>query len=58
MLFGVFAGVRRTTAALGTTEEDAKSRTPARGYGMPYTIGNTLLTVFCMGRVLLTARGS
>lgn len=54
ILFGVCAGARTTTAALGMIEETAKSKIPALGYGMPYAIGNTLLTIFGMGVVLLT----
>jgi putative transport protein len=53
ILFGVCAGVRTTTAALGMIQDAAKSRIPALGYGMPYAIGNTLLTIFGMVIVLL-----
>jgi putative transport protein len=53
ILFGVCAGVRTTTAALGMIQESAKSKVPALGYGMPYAIGNTLLTIFGMVIVLL-----
>ena len=53
ILFGVCAGVRTTTAALGMVQEAAKSKVPALGYGMPYAIGNTLLTIFGMVIVLL-----
>jgi putative transport protein len=55
ILFGVCAGVRTTTAALGMIQDAAKSRIPALGYGMPYAIGNTLLTIFGMVVVLLLA---
>jgi putative transport protein len=58
ILFGVCAGVRTTTAALGMIQEAAKSKVPALGYGMPYAIGNTLLTIFGMVIVLLMAGGS
>jgi putative transport protein len=58
VLFGVCAGVRTTTAALGMIQEAAKSKVPALGYGMPYAIGNTLLTIFGMVIVLLMAGGS
>ena len=58
ILFGVCAGVRTTTAALGMIQEAAKSKVPALGYGMPYAIGNTLLTIFGMVIVLLMTRGS
>jgi len=53
ILFGVCAGVRTTTAALGMIQDAAKSKIPALGYGMPYAIGNTLLTIFGMAIVLL-----
>ena len=55
ILFGACAGVRTTTAALGMIQETAKSKVPALGYGMPYAIGNTLLTIFGMVVVLLMA---
>ncbi len=57
ILFGVCAGVRTTTAALGMIQEAAKSRVPALGYGMPYAIGNTLLTIFGMVIVLMLVGG-
>jgi len=44
--------------ALGMIQEAAKSKVPALGYGMPYAIGNTLLTIFGMVIVLLLAGGS
>jgi putative transport protein len=53
ILFGVCAGVRTTTAALGMIQEAARSKVPALGYGMPYAVGNTLLTIFGMAMVLL-----
>jgi putative transport protein len=56
ILFGACAGVRTTTAALGMIQDVAKSKVPALGYGMPYAIGNTLLTLFGMAVVLLTSR--
>jgi putative transport protein len=55
ILFGACAGVRTTTAALGMVQEAAKSKVPALGYGMPYAIGNTLLTIFGLVIVLLLA---
>lgn len=55
ILFGACAGARTTTAALGMIQEVAKSRVPALGYGMPYAVGNTLLTIFGMVVVLLLA---
>jgi putative transport protein len=56
ILFGVCAGVRTTTAALGMIQDAAKSKVPALGYGMPYAIGNTLLTIFGMVIVLWLSR--
>lgn len=53
ILFGACAGARTTTAALGMIQEAAQSRIPALGYGMPYAIGNTLLTIFGMVIVLV-----
>ena len=35
-----------------------KSKVPALGYGMPYAIGNTLLTIFGMLIVLMMTRGT
>jgi putative transport protein len=58
LLFGICAGVRTTTAALGMIQEAAKSKVPALGYGMPYAVGNTLLTIFGMVIVLLMLGGS
>jgi len=58
ILFGVCAGVRTTTAALGMIQEAARSKVPALGYGMPYAIGNTLLTIFGMVIVLMLAGAS
>ena len=57
LLFGICAGVRTTTAALGMIQEAAKSKVPALGYGMPYAVGNTLLTIFGMVIVLLMLGG-
>jgi putative transport protein len=56
ILFGVCAGVRTTTAALGMIQDAARSKVPALGYGMPYAIGNTLLTIFGMAVVLWMSR--
>ncbi len=55
ILFGVCAGARTTTAALGMVQETAKSKIPALGYGMPYAVGNTVLTIFGLVIVLLFA---
>jgi putative transport protein len=56
ILFGVCAGVRTTTAALGMIQDAARSKVPALGYGMPYAIGNTLLTIFGMAVVLIMSQ--
>jgi putative transport protein len=53
ILFGACAGARTTTAALGMIQEAARSKVPALGYGMPYAVGNTLLTIFGMVIVLM-----
>ncbi len=58
LLFGICAGVRTTTAALGMIQEAARSKVPALGYGMPYAVGNTLLTIFGLVMVLLMVGGS
>lgn len=55
ILFGACAGVRTTTAALGMIQETAKSKIPALGYGMPYAVGNTVLTIYGMVIVLIFA---
>ncbi len=57
ILFGVCAGVRTTTAALGMIQETARSKVPALGYGMPYAVGQMLLTIFGMVIVLMTQNG-
>jgi putative transport protein len=53
ILFGICAGARTTTAALGMIQEEAKSQIPALGYGMPYAIGAPLLTILGMAVVLM-----
>ena len=53
ILFGVCAGVRTTTAALGMIQETAKSKVPALGYGLPYAVGQMLLTIFGLVIVLM-----
>jgi putative transport protein len=55
ILLGVCAGARTTTAALGMIQDAARSKIPALGYGMPYAVGNTLLTIFGMAVVLMTS---
>jgi putative transport protein len=57
ILFGVCAGVRTTTAALGMIQEKARSKVPALGYGMPYAIGQMVLTIFGMIIVLMMNAG-
>ena len=37
-------------------QDVGRSKVPALGYGMPYAIGNTLLTIFGMAVVLWTSR--
>ncbi|MET0657923.1 MAG: aspartate-alanine antiporter [Steroidobacteraceae bacterium] len=58
ILFGLCAGVRTTTAALGMIQEEAKSKVPALGYGLPYAVGNLFLTIYGMVIVLLMSRGT
>ena len=41
---------------VGMIQEAAKSKVPALGYGMPYAVGNTLLTIFGMVLVLMMTR--
>ncbi|MFJ5487770.1 hypothetical protein ACIKTA_09175 [Hansschlegelia beijingensis] len=53
ILLGVIAGARTTTAALGMIQDAAKSKVPALGYGAPYAVGNTLLTISGLIIVLL-----
>lgn len=53
ILFGICAGARTTTAALGMVQEEAKSKVPALGYSMPYAVGAPLLTIFGMVVVLM-----
>jgi putative transport protein len=56
ILFGICAGVRTTTAALGMVQDAAKSKIPALGYGLPYAVGNTVLVIGGMIVVLLQSR--
>jgi putative transport protein len=46
ILFGVCAGVRTTDGRAGHDPGRGEKQGAALGYGMPYAIGNTLLTVF------------
>lgn len=54
--FGVNAGARCTTAALGALTEAAKSQVPALGYTMPYAISNTVLIIWGIVIVWLMSR--
>jgi putative transport protein len=53
VLFGICAGARTTTAALGMVQEEARSKVPALGYSMPYAVGAPLLTILGMVVVLM-----
>ncbi|MEN3931105.1 aspartate-alanine antiporter [Microvirga sp. W0021] len=53
LLFGICAGARTTTAALGMICERAKSQIPSLGYTVTYAVGNTLLTIWGMVIVIL-----
>ncbi|MET0542173.1 MAG: aspartate-alanine antiporter [Variovorax sp.] len=53
ILLGCCAGARTTTAALGMVQDAAKSNIPALGYGMPYAVGNTFLTIWGLVVVIL-----
>jgi putative transport protein len=55
IVLGACAGARTTTAALGAIEEAAKSKTPALGYTVTYAVGNTLLIIWGVVIVLITA---
>jgi len=46
ILLGCCSGARTTTASLGMVQDAAKSNIPALGYGMPYAVGNTFLTIW------------
>lgn len=52
---GCVAGSRTTTAALGAVEESLHSTVPGMGYAITYAIGNTMLILFAVVMVLLTA---
>jgi putative transport protein len=55
IVLGACAGARTTTAALGAIEEAAKSKVPALGYTVTYAVGNTLLIIWGVVIVLMTA---
>jgi len=44
-LLGCVAGARTTAPALGAVQGVLQSKVPAPGYTVPYTVGNTLLTI-------------
>jgi putative transport protein len=53
LLFGICAGARTTTAALGMVCDAAKSQVPGLGYTVTYAVGNTLLTIWGMVIVIV-----
>lgn len=53
LLFGICAGARTTTAALGMVCDAAKSQVPGLGYTVTYAVGNTLLTIWGMVIVMV-----
>ena len=53
IILGAAAGARTTTAALGMIEDVAKSKVPALGYTVPYSVGAILLTIWGLVIVLL-----
>src|SRR5882672_3783415 len=52
--FGVNAGARVTTAAIGQITEAAKSQVPVLGYTIPYALSNTLLIIWGIVIVIIT----
>ena len=52
---GCCAGARKTTAGLGAVQERLGSSVPALGYTITYAVSNTLLIIFGIALVLLTA---
>ena len=52
--FGVNAGARVTTAAIGQITEAAKSQVPVLGYTVPYAVSNTLLIIWGIVIVVIT----
>ncbi|MDE6084198.1 MAG: aspartate-alanine antiporter, partial [Muribaculaceae bacterium] len=52
---GCCAGARKTTAGLGAVQERLGSTVPALGYTITYAVSNTLLIIFGIVLVLLTA---
>ena len=52
---GCCAGARKTTAGLGAVQERLGSSVPALGYTITYAVSNTVLIIFGIILVLLTA---
>lgn len=52
---GCCAGARKTTAGLGAIQERLGSTVPALGYTITYAVSNTLLIIFGIILVMLTA---
>lgn len=52
---GCCAGGRTTTAALGAIQDSLQSSIPAMGYTITYAVGNTLLILWGVAIVLMTA---
>lgn len=52
---GCCAGARKTTAGLGAVQERLGSSVPALGYTITYAVSNTLLIIYGIILVLLTA---
>lgn len=55
MTLGCCAGARKTTAGLGAVQERLGSTVPALGYTVTYAVSNTVLIIFGIILVLLTA---
>lgn len=55
MTLGCCAGARKTTAGLGAVQERLGSTVPALGYTITYAVSNTVLIIFGIVLVLLTA---
>ncbi len=55
MTLGCCAGARKTTAGLGAVQERLGSTVPALGYTVTYAVSNTVLIIFGIVLVLLTA---
>ncbi|MFZ4287578.1 aspartate-alanine antiporter [Variovorax sp. HJSM1_2] len=56
LILGIVSGARTTTASLGMVQDAAKSNIPALGYGMPYAVGNTFLTIWGLAVVVLMSK--